>query len=128
MPKGAERLRITPSPYHDYMLIDALADALVDVWQRLQLPLNECALAAYGHKSFEVKIGAGSKLQLAHIARRSFMARIAQIVSTARYLPQHAVTNPELTARFAALGKPTVIAGLPRARASPNASTSQTTG
>ena len=57
VPKGAERLRITPSPYHDYMLIDALADALVDVWQRLQLSLNERALAAYGSKSFESKLG-----------------------------------------------------------------------
>ncbi len=37
------------------------------------------------------------------------MARIAQIVSTARYLPERAVTNAELTARFAAQGKPTVI-------------------
>jgi 5-aminolevulinate synthase len=41
VPKGRERLRITPSPHHDYNLIDALADALVDVWRRLQLPLNE---------------------------------------------------------------------------------------
>jgi hypothetical protein len=57
VPKGAERLRITPSPYHDYMLIDALADALADVWQRLQLPLNERALAASGSKSFESKLG-----------------------------------------------------------------------
>ena len=57
VPKGAERLRITPSPHHDYMLIDALADALVDVWQRLQLPLNERALAASGSKSFESKLG-----------------------------------------------------------------------
>jgi len=37
------------------------------------------------------------------------MPRIAQIVSTARYLPEREVTNAELTARFAALGKPTVI-------------------
>ncbi len=37
------------------------------------------------------------------------MARIAQIVSTARYLPKRAVTNAELTERFAALGFPTVI-------------------
>jgi 3-oxoacyl-[acyl-carrier-protein] synthase III len=37
------------------------------------------------------------------------MARIAQIVSTARYLPEHAVTNAELTERFSALGRPTVI-------------------
>jgi hypothetical protein len=40
------RLRATPSPYHDDGLIDALAEALVDVWQRLDLPFNERALAA----------------------------------------------------------------------------------
>ena len=57
VPKGGERLRITPSPYHDYTLIDALADALVDVWQRLQLPLREHGLAASGSKSSESTLG-----------------------------------------------------------------------
>ncbi len=46
VPRGEERLRITPSPYHDDALIDALAEALVDVWERLQLPKRRQQLAA----------------------------------------------------------------------------------
>jgi 5-aminolevulinate synthase len=46
VPRGAERLRITPSPYHDDALIDRLAEAVVDVWHKLRLPLKERALAA----------------------------------------------------------------------------------
>jgi 5-aminolevulinate synthase len=44
--RGTERLRITPTPYHDDTQIDALAEALVDVWGRLELPLRHYALAA----------------------------------------------------------------------------------
>jgi 5-aminolevulinate synthase len=44
--KGTERLRITPSPYHDDALIDQLAEALLQVWERLGLPLREKSLAA----------------------------------------------------------------------------------
>jgi 5-aminolevulinate synthase len=46
VPRGSERLRITPSPYHDDGLIDALAEALVDVWERLGLRFKNRALAA----------------------------------------------------------------------------------
>jgi 5-aminolevulinate synthase len=46
VPKGTERLRITPTPFHEDALIDNLAEALVDVWERLRLPLKDRALAA----------------------------------------------------------------------------------
>ena len=44
--KGTERLRITPSPYHEDALIDRLAEALLQVWDRLGLPLKQKSLAA----------------------------------------------------------------------------------
>jgi 5-aminolevulinate synthase len=39
--RGTERLRITPTPAHDNRLIGQLADAMVAVWQELDLPLGE---------------------------------------------------------------------------------------
>jgi 5-aminolevulinate synthase len=46
VPRGQERLRITPSPHHDDQLIDQLAEALVSVWDQLRLPRFDQILAA----------------------------------------------------------------------------------
>jgi 5-aminolevulinate synthase len=40
VPRGTERLRITPTPAHDIRLIRQLADAMISVWQELDLPLG----------------------------------------------------------------------------------------
>jgi 5-aminolevulinate synthase len=45
VPKGTERLRITPSPYHNNSVIDKLAASMVDVWQALELPLCRALVA-----------------------------------------------------------------------------------
>ena len=38
MPRGTERLRITPSPFHDAARIATLTAALVETWDTLDLP------------------------------------------------------------------------------------------
>jgi 5-aminolevulinate synthase len=38
VPRGTERLRVTPTPLHSDTDIDALVDAFTEVWQVLQLP------------------------------------------------------------------------------------------
>ncbi|MDB5538902.1 MAG: 5-aminolevulinic acid synthase [Devosia sp.] len=46
VPKGTERLRITPGPFHEDALIDQLVEALVEVWARLDLQREDWVHAA----------------------------------------------------------------------------------
>ena len=40
VPRGTERLRITPTPFHDDALIASLKDALVETWTALGIPFR----------------------------------------------------------------------------------------
>src|SRR4029077_7103704 len=44
VPRGTERLRITPTPFHRDPLIDRLANALGEVWNTLGLPRDTNAV------------------------------------------------------------------------------------
>ena len=54
VPKGTERLRITPTPLHDDGMVAALRDALVAVWAALELPRD---IPAEAHS--EVRLSPG---------------------------------------------------------------------
>ncbi|MDQ2634862.1 MAG: 5-aminolevulinate synthase [Pseudomonadota bacterium] len=46
VPRGTERLRITPTPFHDDALIQGLKDALIETWDALGIPYGSAGRPA----------------------------------------------------------------------------------
>ena len=59
VPRGTERLRITATPFHDDTLIDQLADALVETWHALDLPLEGPATVEHVARRAEIFAASG---------------------------------------------------------------------
>jgi 5-aminolevulinate synthase len=59
VPRGTERLRITATPFHSDALIAELADALVETWKALELPLDGPATVEHVARRAEIFAAAG---------------------------------------------------------------------
>jgi 5-aminolevulinate synthase len=59
VPRGTERLRITATPFHSDELIDRLAEALVETWSTLDLPLSGPATVEHVARRAQIFATAG---------------------------------------------------------------------
>jgi 5-aminolevulinate synthase len=57
VPRGTERLRITPGPLHTSAYIEALTQALVETWQALNLPFSGLVLDMHERTLMNRRLG-----------------------------------------------------------------------
>jgi 5-aminolevulinate synthase len=68
VPKGTERLRITPTPHHQDAHIDDLVDALVEIWTALGLCLAASEVRGIGRPPTILQNSAGAKRETTRAA------------------------------------------------------------
>jgi len=99
VPRGTERLRLTPSPFHTKEMLDSIVTALIDVWKTLDLPFRST------EASNSVPPGAvytynGPKLPSLHTALAQDDVLISKLVSglgVPKYREQRRISAEELS-------------------------------
>jgi 5-aminolevulinate synthase len=66
VPKGTERLRITPTPHHQDAHIDDLVDALIEIWTALGLALAAPEVRGIGRPPTTLQKSAGAERRQIH--------------------------------------------------------------
>jgi hypothetical protein len=63
VPRGGERLRLTPTPLHNDAMFDHLVKGLLDTWKTLGIPMRDQMPALNGQAELEKGHGHGSTHQ-----------------------------------------------------------------